>query len=585
MRTLWSDFKITGSPHQMHKLKDKSIFSKIKNNGIRWLIWRVKREFYTPQINWIRKIIDSALLIKQRVGKEKQTNVTPYLFGIYDLEIAPITFNIIEYLAYIDYLSKERKGFVIVFIPKLDRAYKYESDYEKIVDESNQNWRVDNILYAVARLHPRCKGIYLLPDRTEIKQFLRGKEVFPSLYDGLNLRYYDTREYFKTMTKPGLWTPISPSKQGMRYIDQYVESKRIKQKIVTITIRNYEYDPARNSNAKEWAKFTDYLLEKSYYPLIIPDAENVFSDDFPKHRDYLFREGCWNFGIRLAMYKKAYLNIGVANGPICVLLHSTDARVLIMNSSPKDSIVSSPELNANNVRPYEQWDFLTPSQRLSFVPDTFENIVLEFNRYVTDNGWAHVLQNERNDKGRCMAGALAKIIFQVWLQAWRQKTNADYCICKVQEPWKPATYHHFTWELKWSESRYRGATLGKSRSAESTSLAAKATRFWLSRINRTSQCKPLTGGAGLATPETWRPSAQSLIIQKTRPHQNRIVQLWGHLEERSIFEQDRNGCAVPQGGLASFLPSILVGAPKNRCFLALHADFRCQNASISAVFR
>jgi hypothetical protein len=371
----------------MHQFKALATIRKIKTNGLRWLLWRLHRELRNPTFNITIKIIDFFLNSWNGVFENWEHKETQYLYCIYDLEIAPITYNIIEYLVYVDYLSRENEGFVLVLVPKKVKKHSFLTDYEKTIDGSNQNWRIDNIIFPVARMHERCAGVFLLPDREATKEFIKNKTVFPKLYDGTNLRYYDPVEYRKTMSKPGLWTPVTPPLQGRRYVEQYLKPKVGDKKVITVTIRNYGYDTARNSNCSEWAKFIEHLLKNSYYPIIIPDTENAFTDDFPDHHDYVFRDCCWNIGLRMALYFSSYLNIGVANGPIATLLHNNKARVLIMNSSPEGSIVSSPEqMEKYGLQQNAQWKFLTPAQRLSFLPDTFENIVLEFEHYISVNG-------------------------------------------------------------------------------------------------------------------------------------------------------------------------------------------------------
>ena len=46
-------------------------------------------------------------------------------------------------------------------------------------------------------------------------------------------------------------------------------------KIVTLTLREASYFPARNSDLKEWGNFARSLEEGGYFPIVIRDAEKV----------------------------------------------------------------------------------------------------------------------------------------------------------------------------------------------------------------------------------------------------------------------------------------------------------------------
>ena len=367
-------------------IKMVEILKKIKNLGFGWFYWRIKQEVINPTYKPIKNVINMVLSVKKiKYSKKKNPDL---LYAIYDFEVAPITYNIIEFLVLIEFLIKEnnKKGFVIVFVPKKEKSIKFISDYEKIIDTESQNWRIDNIVFQTARLHPKCEGVLFLPTRKDIFDIVANYDIYPDLYDGVNIRYFDTEKYLKIMNKPNLYKGIKASSQGKRYIDQYIKAKKIDKKIVTIAIRDYRYDLARNSNFDEWAKFVEYLLINNYYPVIIPDTDNAFDNNLPFDSLYIFRDCCWNVGLRMALYESSYINMGVANGSICILLHSPDSNVIVMNCMPENSVVgSSKEYIKVGHTPGEQWKFLTSKQKMSFDEDVYANIVKEFEEYIKIN--------------------------------------------------------------------------------------------------------------------------------------------------------------------------------------------------------
>ena len=182
-------------------MKIIEIYQKLRVNGIKWFLWRSRQEIINPTFPVVKQPIDFVLRLKKRLSRSKNNEADEYLYGIYDFEVAPITYNIIEFLAFIEFLSKKKnkKGFVIVFVPKKVERSRFVSEYETIIDNESQNWRVDNILFQTVRLHPKCFGVLCLPSRDDVFDIVKNHDIFPDLYDGINLRYFDTAEYLKTM--------------------------------------------------------------------------------------------------------------------------------------------------------------------------------------------------------------------------------------------------------------------------------------------------------------------------------------------------------------------------------------------------
>ena len=358
------------------------IYKKLRVNGFKWLIWRCHRELINPTFLVLKITIDYILIAKNKISSSSKKNQNQLLYGIYDLEVSAITFNIVEFLCCLEINAKKKNkvGFVVVFVPKKIKNLDYISKYEKIIDEHSSNWRIDNILIQMLHLHPKCKGISLLPNRNEVKHIIDNHDIYPELYDGFNLRTTDTLELYKVAQEPGVFEGLRATTQGLRYIKQYIKEKNINKKIVTIVIRQYGYDVARNSNLKEWAKFVEYLVALNYHPIIVPDTDNAFSNDLPFDKKYIFSDCCWNVQLRMALYETSYMNFSVPGGGGSIMLFNQQCRCIFMNMMPFGSIVTTPEevLRSTGMKMGQQWKFLADGQVLCFLPDTYENIKTQF---------------------------------------------------------------------------------------------------------------------------------------------------------------------------------------------------------------
>ena len=62
--------------------------------------------------------------------------------------------------------------------------------------------------------------------------------------------------------------------RAISYIEQFCKSKSLAN-IVTITLRDYDYDPGRNSNIEEWASFFKMVTGKKLFCSGIPTRKNL----------------------------------------------------------------------------------------------------------------------------------------------------------------------------------------------------------------------------------------------------------------------------------------------------------------------
>ena len=334
-------------------------------------------------------IIDGWLRIRKNIsGVQKANNEDELLYAIFDLEIAPITFDIVIFLIVSEYEATKagKKGFVIVFVPR-EKLPSYEwDDYDSIFDEERKLWWFNNIVLPITSLTPKCKGVYILPRRSDVSRFVEKKDVFPPLYDGVNLRYQNA-EIYRKLNRPGLVEGPRANKQGHRYIEKWHSVNKIDNPVVTITIRQSEFETMRNSNISEWLRFIRFLQESDYFPVIIPETDMAFvtEDLFPGV--CIFRECAWNVGLRLALYESSYLNFFVSNGPSALCFWNSKCSYIAMNMLAGGSVVDTEQAYmSEGIKTGDDFKFALPNQRLNWQSDTYDNILAEFKRFVEEFG-------------------------------------------------------------------------------------------------------------------------------------------------------------------------------------------------------
>ncbi|KZR90575.1 hypothetical protein [Synechococcus sp. MIT S9508] len=372
------------------KISPHVLFNKIHKKGLLWFFNRLKIEIRNPTKQSSKQLIDFALGARKKIFKFfKKAKHDELLYLIYDLEICDITYSFVMMLVDAEFEAKKqrKKGFVVVVVPRSTALRPDLSfvEYDSVIDDHSKLWRLQNIIMPLIPLSPFCRGLYFLPRRDDVFDLIKNHDVYPYLYDGVNLRApSDPVLRYKKLDQPNLVEGLRALPQGLRYVQDWLQMNKIQLPVVTITIRSSLYDKGRNSNIDAWSKFATYLLVSGYHAVIIPDTDNAFVKESAFEDASIFRECSWNIGLRAAIYETAFLNFFVPNGCADLAVFNPTASYICMNMLPANSIITTEEAyKAVGHVIGEDYKFATDKQRLCFKPDSFENIKHEFDQFVS----------------------------------------------------------------------------------------------------------------------------------------------------------------------------------------------------------
>ncbi len=159
-----------------------------------------------------------------------------------------------------------------------------------------------------------------------------------------------------------LRSPLLAPKDGRRY--------------VTITLREADHNPDRNSKLGAWLSFAKYLEKRGEHV--------IFIRDFQKAEEPLagFRtqpEASHNLLLRMALYEHAAVNLFVSNGPTILAIFGSRPWLQFVRDAD-----GTPEFWRDKIglSPGEQYPWSTPTQRMVWAPDTYENIVSAWHQYI-----------------------------------------------------------------------------------------------------------------------------------------------------------------------------------------------------------
>lgn len=327
-----------------------------------------------PAIPFSADIITKELIpVKRRIKS----------YAFYDLEVAPATYDFMMFLVLAEKRRLELKAdeLRIVIVRGTDEYrrgdltyYQKTGDY----DREYMEWRVKNILIPSCWLMPSVKGVMVL-DRDEAQLLIDHLKGF--LYpEGYRVNNPIGKFLLLDMQKAGGELPsLKASKQARKYVKEWLSERAGNRKVVTINLRETDYESERNSSFKEWLRFYDSLNKNLYYPLFIRDMEKVHL----KNKLNGYPEVVWNVELRQALYELSYLNLSVNSGTDTGMLFDKDVSCIIYKwLTPECGATSKRFFEANGLKFGDQLKHCTERQKIVWQPDFYEVIRSEFDKMV-----------------------------------------------------------------------------------------------------------------------------------------------------------------------------------------------------------
>ena len=373
---------------------------KLRQEGPAWILRRLQSELTLPTTK-PGKIMHAALrrtiaagsvpvrsacrLIGTAAPVAKDT-----LYAFYDLKVEPITFDILWFLAGAD-LQRRRLGLEhihVVIVPSPDDGLRKEDlRYESMVDRETRRWRIHNILISAVGFLPLCIGFTLAASRHEAAVMRSGAAVrhYPKGYEPiLPVAHHPNDSLYPARAGTRPIGVLRAGAQGLRYIDQWLASYAADRRTITITLRDYEYHPARNSNVAAWAEFARGLDLRVWFPVFVLDTERTLGEVPKALQDFVvFREVSWNVGLRMALYERAWLNLGVNNGPMALCWLNERTRYITFKMvTPSVSQTTVAFNRSRGFEPNQSLPFATAFQRWVWEDDSLDVIDREFQQMV-----------------------------------------------------------------------------------------------------------------------------------------------------------------------------------------------------------
>lgn len=144
---------------------------------------------------------------------------------------------------------------------------------------------------------------------------------------------------------------------------------------ITITLREAEHHPDRNSNISAWTKFADYLRERGQRVVFVRDTLKA---DEPLEGYETYPQASTDLLKRAALYEAALANLFVSNGPVGIALFNSRPWLQFVKINDEGSYVPNTSgfwRDHNGVEVGKQYPWSNDDQRIVWKPDTYENII------------------------------------------------------------------------------------------------------------------------------------------------------------------------------------------------------------------
>jgi hypothetical protein len=278
------------------------------------------------------------------------------LRACYDLARSPPTYDFAAFLCQVEIerLARGARDVEIVFAPGPVGGFRQDALWPRSIEE---RWRLFwRIALPMARLLPSCRSVRLLPNR-----------------DGL------TDVFGFGHVLHGLRFQASANAAGVRPLRPYLKRTPIS-RLVTITLREAEHWPERNSNVAAWLEAAIEIKRRGYDVVVIRDTLHG-SDGLPAVA--CDPRAPFDLHYRAELYASATVNLGVSNGPLWMAL-AMDLPVVMLRPVCERSggMASAQQFASCGIRRGGQMPGAPDWQRLVWTDDSSGEILAAFNDFI-----------------------------------------------------------------------------------------------------------------------------------------------------------------------------------------------------------
>lgn len=313
------------------------------------------------------------------------------LHAFYDLSLYPHTYDF-AYFAMAAEIARHKAGLKTIHVhilrPGSKEAGRLPEGFHSAIGEDAREWRIYNVIIPILTLFPTIRGYSVLPDAAAaytMREHLKNiypRDLDPAAGAPIHVPY---REVNSTLSQyPGALRPRA-TQESLRYIQQWLAPRAKGRKPLVITLRQYKFLPARNSNVEAWLTFAKEVDKSQYFPIIVPDTATALDSPPPEYGDIaVFPEAAFHLPLRMALYESAFMNLATTGGPPMLLtLSDRCAFLYFKHLVPGVRLCSVEHLSDVGFQVGKDLPHLKPNQHYVWEDDDLPVIRREFDAMVS----------------------------------------------------------------------------------------------------------------------------------------------------------------------------------------------------------
>ena len=272
--------------------------------------------------------------------------------------------------------------YVVIHLGEGSNFWRYSEQSREF--GHNGHWRFFNMVIQSLALLPSLTGFCVCSTPQEVRRFWAGhwRTSFP---DGYSYYFPTVAHSIRSVfaLPENAKGRLESGCEARRQIDRWIELHGQQKRIITITLREYRYFQKRNSNVEAWARFCETIDTDKYCVVVLRDTDAAFDTGVKFGDAILFAVPCFNLQLRLALYEKAYLNLGTNCGCLAAYFYSDCNYLYFMQTvddDPDYGFASKNEWERAGVIPNKTFAFRYQKghQKMIWERDSYEVIRKEF---------------------------------------------------------------------------------------------------------------------------------------------------------------------------------------------------------------
>ncbi|NQW10007.1 MAG: hypothetical protein HQ481_09040 [Alphaproteobacteria bacterium] len=330
----------------------------------------------------------------------------PALYAIYDLGMSPITFDVMNFFVFANLWSLRAGfgGYHVVFAHGPGDGFRDMTPKDKALDRDEKVWRLRHILFQHAYIARRCVGVSVVDSRVELTRLMRAlhpQQVFPPKYTVDNpTRMFMLPQLLQHTLVDEELVVFDAAPAAVRKVDAWLARNAPGPRPVVLTLRTSSTETDRNSDLAAWCNAADRIRAAGCTPVVVPDTDLVIEGrerepfgDLP-----VYGLAALDLELRVALFRRAWLNLADNGGPAFLNYFMADPRILCFLPVAKlPEVVQLTNRGVDRmaellgVKTGESFPFATPVSRFVWKPDTVDHIMEEF-----EAASAYLLASEGN---------------------------------------------------------------------------------------------------------------------------------------------------------------------------------------------